>query len=117
MKNRYKKKSKHYIQHLFKKISQSKGYKYIIKWHYIIRLILGILFIIYWIVAFIIPFIPGAIFSIILGALIISGRVNFIKSKFLYFINYLRIKIFFLKIYEKYKIFKILIHKNKPHSK
>lgn len=111
MKNRYKKQSKNYIRNLFKKISKSKGYKYIIQWHFMIRIFLGVLIITYWIIALVVPFLPAAIISIILWALLISSRIKYVRSKFLYIINYLRIKIFFLRVYEKYKILKIIFFK------
>lgn len=111
MKNRYKKESKHYIKGVFKDISHSKMYKYFLSMHYVFRVSVWVVFIWYGLFSFFIPILPGSLVAIIFWSLIISGKVNYVQSKFLYFINYFRIKFFFFKIYEKYKVFKILIHK------
>lgn len=107
MKNKYKKEMKAYFQNLFKYIKNNLIYKKIIKLNYFIRLIIWILFIIYWLIALIIPLIPWCIISTIIGILIICKDIKYVKSKFFYIINYFRIQKIILQIYQYFKIKKM----------
>lgn len=110
MKNKTKKEIKKKIHYIFWCIKRHKCYRFFVKKPFIIRLILGFLFIFLSIIAYIVPFIPFATVMFIFWLMIIFDPKK-TKSKLLYILNKLRIKYFFIKIYIYFKIKKNILKK------
>jgi uncharacterized membrane protein len=104
MKNKVTKESRKDIKDFFKKLSKSKIFQFLINLPFLIRFILSIIFFTYWIIAFILPFLPLWTASIILAILFVYPNIKAIQSKTLYYLNKSWIKRKIIDWYVNYKI-------------
>lgn len=105
MKNRLKKQFKNYIHNLFLYLKKNRFYIWIKKSNIFYRAFISTFLIVYWIIAFIMPFIPFWIITLFLWFILIY-EPNYVKSKFFYIVYKTKIKYYLAKLYFKYKIFK-----------
>lgn len=103
MKTRLSKNTNKTLHNIFKSINKHKSYLYIKNKSIFVKIFFWVFFIFYWILSFLVPFLPLSFLFILLWFWIIFN-IKTVKSNFLYFINKTRIKYFLIICY--IKIFK-----------
>ena len=106
MKNKITKQTRKDIKDFYKKVEQSKVYKFLVKLPLFIRLFLSLILFTYWVVSWIIPILPFATASLVVAGLILHPDTKFFQSKTLYYLNRSWIKKQIILWYISYKIFK-----------
>ncbi|MBS8122429.1 hypothetical protein VAMP_18n118 [Candidatus Vampirococcus lugosii] len=101
MKKKINKNFKTKVNNLFKLIKKNKIFKYCWKTHYIFRICIGIIILLFGIFAYLTPT-PFATLILFLGLALIFP-IKKIKSNFLYIINKTYIKHYIISIYLNYK--------------
>lgn len=104
MKNKVTKESRKGIKDFFQKLAKSKVFQFFITLPLFIRIILSIIFFLYGIIAFILPFLPFGTASLIISVIFIYPNIKLIQSKTLYYLNKSWVKRKIIDWYVQYKI-------------